>query len=45
MYFVDNVILKIILVDKNMSEDGHVWILGLGSFRVIITDNFASNFP
>lgn len=41
MYFLDNVISKIMLINKNMSEDGHLWNLGLGSFRVIVTDNFA----
>ena len=35
MYIVDGDISESILMQKNRSEDGHVWILGLGTFRVI----------
>lgn len=35
MYYVDSDISKTILLHKNMSEDGHFWILDPGSFRVI----------
>ena len=35
MYSVDGDILETILIHKNMCEDGHAWILGLGLFKVI----------
>lgn len=35
IYGVDNVILETILMQKNKIKDGHIWILGFCSFRVI----------
>lgn len=35
MYSLDGDILEIILIHKNICEDGHAWILGLESFKVI----------
>ena len=35
MYYVDGQVCKIILVQKNRIEDGSMWILGPGSFKVI----------
>lgn len=34
MYNVDGDISKTILMSKNKSEDGHIWILRLGLFKV-----------
>ena len=36
MYNVDNDILKTILLEPNMNEDDHSWILDPISFRVIV---------
>lgn len=35
VYYVDDDILETLLMQENMMEDGHVWILGLGLFKVI----------
>ena len=35
MYYEDGDVSKIILMQKNKSEDDSMWILDLGSFKVI----------
>lgn len=40
MYNVDGDISKTILMSKNKSEDGHIWILRLGLFKVTWLFNF-----
>ena len=35
MYFADGQVCETILIQKNKIEDGSMWILGPGSFRVI----------
>ena len=40
MYSTNSDILETILIPKNLYQDGYVWILGPGSFRVIRLTDF-----